>query len=837
MPKTDAVSAVTGDLFDEGWSRVRGSMQGLTGEPKRLQMARAARGHRAAVFKAIRSGGCHTRAELVRQLDYLTTKSSYIVDSRGVLDGKETLTGKEIEAVADRYVRRWSDGFHPKLGQTTHMLMSFPIGTKGEDVRDIASGVCERFFSNDEDGRHFDYLIAVHEDRDHPHAHVVLNRKSQEGEFFYLGRDHHFNYDDFRIAMVEAAETVGVRLEATRRVHRGVIDYPPRTREVYAAREEGRVALGRERFGGDLTAAQTAVKAAAKEYTRLSASEMDERLKEPLVRAGKLLAQGERLEPTGGVYEPTVEERRADELKPVLDRFGAATVAERPALQKELAALLLAQADRNPHAPPPALPGDRVPEKRAEAPQEVPAAGLGQRMRSWIDRVRGVEQPTPEDKVSEPAPQASPAAERLRLLREEPSDDGVYSVSNIVADRTDLLRDLATRARIETALRGTGVPPDTVIARIEAGADNAALEILWRNEDRQAIAAHNGFELARPDHAEHIAASLDRMRVELGEALAEAGILRTDGVVRRDYEMHFDADSLEDRCAEIREGLRKQGLDDSRIAERTDEIEAEAYLQIEAEQKAWFGTRTDFPHTSDAVYRENAAGDLVIVDSELADELIETADRMLRLPGAPGDIPGAVSTALRSMYQGRRGETDMPEHLMRGLANTFETVCVLRAEQQAHEAEVQAQWEAETAREAQRREAERLAAERSAIAARARAEGYPEIFRRVAYEKMDSTDRMGIEKPSVEPFRREVDAVLGKTGVAAVRQGGVSAFAGILENREDQLYATYAYMQSDPEHAVANGEAMDRIVTEIVVIEAKAQKLATGVVERRGLTH
>ena len=93
--------------------------------------------------------------------------------------------------------------------------MSFPIGTRGEDVRDIATDVAERFFQSDEG--HFEYIIAVHEDRDHPHAHLVLNRRSQEGEFFYLARNHRFNYDDFRLAMVEEAETYGVRLEATRR--------------------------------------------------------------------------------------------------------------------------------------------------------------------------------------------------------------------------------------------------------------------------------------------------------------------------------------------------------------------------------------------------------------------------------------------------------------------------------------------------------------------------------------------------------------------------------------------------------------------------------------------
>jgi hypothetical protein len=87
MARNDAVQSVTGEIFREGWSRVRGSMQGL--HAKKPQMIRAAKGHRAAVFKAIKSGGTHTKAELSNQLEYLTTKSSHIVDSRGVLDGED----------------------------------------------------------------------------------------------------------------------------------------------------------------------------------------------------------------------------------------------------------------------------------------------------------------------------------------------------------------------------------------------------------------------------------------------------------------------------------------------------------------------------------------------------------------------------------------------------------------------------------------------------------------------------------------------------------------------------------------------------------------------------
>ena len=184
MRLNDAVDAVTGEVFRDGWSRIRGSMQGLH-VAKQSQLVRAAAGHRPAVFKAIRGGGTHTKSQLMNQLEYLTTKSTHIVDSSGFLDGKAKLEAKDIKDLTERFAKRWDAGFKPKLGQTTHMLMSYPVGTRGEDVRDISESVAKRFFQTDEG--HFDYIIAVHEDRDHPHAHLVLNRRSQEGEFFFLG--------------------------------------------------------------------------------------------------------------------------------------------------------------------------------------------------------------------------------------------------------------------------------------------------------------------------------------------------------------------------------------------------------------------------------------------------------------------------------------------------------------------------------------------------------------------------------------------------------------------------------------------------------------------------
>ncbi|WP_430450366.1 relaxase/mobilization nuclease domain-containing protein [Rhodophyticola sp.] len=184
MRLNDAVDAVTGEVFRDGWSRIRGSMQGLH-VAKQTQLVRAAAGHRPAVFKAIRSGGTHAKSQLANQLEYLTTKSTHIVDSSGFLDGKAKLEAGEIKDLTARFAKRWDAGFKPKLGQTTHLLMSFPMGTRGEDVRDIATDVAERFFQTDEG--HFDYIIAVHEDRDHLHAHLVLNRRSQEGSSSFWG--------------------------------------------------------------------------------------------------------------------------------------------------------------------------------------------------------------------------------------------------------------------------------------------------------------------------------------------------------------------------------------------------------------------------------------------------------------------------------------------------------------------------------------------------------------------------------------------------------------------------------------------------------------------------
>ena len=497
MRLNDAVHDVTGEIFRDGWSRIRGSMQGLQAG-RQKQLVRAAAGHRAAVFKAIRGGGTHTKSQLRNQLDYLTTKSSHIVDSSGFLDGKTRLEAREIRDLTDRFSKRWSAGFKPKLGQTTHMLMSYPIGTRGEDVRDITANVAERFFQSDEG--HFDYIIAVHEDRDHPHAHIVLNRRSQEGEFFFLGRDHRFNYDDFRLAMVEEAEKFGVRLEATRRLDRGVGHYPPRTREVYAAKVEGRVAEPRPRVGADLDRALAEIANTRIIYHSLAAEasrENREDIADALFRAGALLAKGGKLNLEGGVYmaeEQSFEDLRtryAEQVERVQSMIAEKPEAERPRLEKSL------------------------------------------------------------NEIQSRLAHMQPLGLRSVTLTEKPSDGGVYSETNIDRDQLERLRDPDVRAQVDTALRGTGISSSVVVARMETGAQNAALERQWIADDLARVAEKDGLNLERRADLETAREALNRAHVQLGIALERHQVLRQDGVIDEAREVPLDL--REERFVDERE--------------------------------------------------------------------------------------------------------------------------------------------------------------------------------------------------------------------------------------------------------------------------------------------
>jgi type IV secretion system T-DNA border endonuclease VirD2 len=614
--------------------------------------------------------------------------------------------------------------------------MSFPIGTRGEDVRDIAADVAERFFQTDEG--HFDYIIAVHEDRDHPHAHLVLNRRSQEGEFFYLARGHRFNYDDFRLAMVEEAETYGVRLESTRRIDRGEVHYPPKTREVYAAKEEGRVPQERERVGKDLTRTLAEIANTKIVFHSLAAeatSENREDIAEVLFRAGEVLAQGGQIEKRGDVYmaeNETFEDLRsryAEKVANITDLIAAKPDAERPALEKTLNTI---QA--------------RV--------QHMQPLGL-----------------------------------RSNSLSEVPSEGGVYSEANIQESQLERLSEPRVRARVDAALRGTGISTSEVVARMETGAQNAALEHQWIADDLSKVAIAKDLNLERRADLEQARDILNDVHVQLGTMLEREGVLRRDGVIEaaREVQAHVTDELIEVAANDVRMETRIE----ARI-EDLDEavIESRAVERLADEQRDYLRDHPELIARPTDVIRMSEEGRAAIVDQAAAERII-TEVEAAKL-GAHSRTPISVSVArdLQARYP------DMPEQMAEGLGDTYARVY-----------------------EARGAEREVRLTEREAVQIKT-----PELSRVLAHERAGDLASPFESETDRRAFRTEMAQVLDTAQLDRLKDGDSGALENVLEDRLDRLYVAKVYLQSDA--ATANSDALRQVVDELADVEVERHRAA-----------
>ncbi len=758
MRLNDAVHAVTGEVFRDGWSRVRGSMQGLH-VAKQTQLTRAAAGHRPAVFKAIRGGGTHTKSQLANQLDYLTTKSTHIVDSSGFLDGKAKLEAGDIKDLTERFAKRWDAGFKPKLGQTTHMLMSFPIGTRGEDVRDIATDVAERFFQTD--AGHFDYIIAVHEDRDHPHAHLVLNRRSQEGEFFFLGRNHRFNYDDFRLAMVEEAEKYGVRLEATRRVDRGVVHYPARTSEVYAAKEEGRAPRERERVGQDLTRTLAEIANTRTVYHSLAAEasrEAREDIAAALFRAGEVLAHGGQMDRTGDVYmaeDQSFEDLRslyAEKLARVQGMIAEKSDAERPVLEKRLIEI-------------------------QTQVQHMQPLGL-----------------------------------RSSTLSETPSEGGIYSEANIDASQRERLAEPDLRSRIDAALHGTGISTSEVVARIETGASNAALEHQWIANDLSKVAEARDLNLERRADLEQARDILNDVHVALGTLLERENVLRRDGVMEAEpvsEQFHYHEGAVRAMEGTIRQEMRAEGLTAQQIEDRDREVVSRAERRIETEQRAYLEAHPDLlARPGDVIDRSEPYRE-TITDAARASEITREVDRIMEGRDVRTPVADAVTDDLRARYP------DMPSHLARGLGATYAAVVEIRDTEAINQ--VRRENEMRDGLGSGTRDALLVASGETAPQSARTDRLADEIARVLDHERAGELSAPFETEAERDAFRDEIARVLDVRQLDRLTSGDADALDKVLEDRLDRLYVAKVYLQSDA--ATANTEALRQVVDDLADTE------------------
>ena len=132
-----------------------------------------------------------------------------------------------------------------------------------------------------------------------------------------------------------------------------------------------------------------------------------------------------------------------------------------------------------------------------------------------------------------------PLGLRSVTLTEKPSDGGVYSEANIDREQLERLQEPVVRAQVDTALRGTGISSSVVIARMETGAQNAALERQWIADDLRRVAETDGLNLERRSDLEIAREALNRAHVQLGITLERNEVLREDGVIEERQEELF----------------------------------------------------------------------------------------------------------------------------------------------------------------------------------------------------------------------------------------------------------------------------------------------------------
>ena len=260
-----------------------------------------------------------------------------------------------------------------------------------------------------------------------------------------------------------------------------------------------------------------------------------------------------------------------------------------------------------------------------------------------------------------------PLGVRSSTLTEKPSDTGVYSEANINKELVAKMKEPETRAQIETALRGTGISSSAVIARVENGVGNAALERQWIADDLDKIAKADGLNLERKEDLEVAAAKLDQVHVQLGSTLERAEVLRQDGVVEteREISFHYDENYVDTEARSARQALRGEGLTEAQIADHAVRIEDGIYDRVEREQNDYIEAHPEILASPRDVVEFDDGGQGRIVNQDRADQIDKEIEGIMERSDGRLSLSAAVAADFKARYP------DMPDHLANGLGDSY----------------------------------------------------------------------------------------------------------------------------------------------------------------------
>ena len=158
------------------------------------------------------NGSGHVAANFayISRLGYGDDKELELVTS----EGKELNTWHEMKELADQW-QAWemNDEARRKGSTSLSMVLSMPAGTDASKVLQAAKAFAQ---SEMADRR---WVMALHNDKDHPHVHLTVARRDLDGLRFHPGNEDLFRY---RQAFAEKLRDVGIEANATPRKARGV---------------------------------------------------------------------------------------------------------------------------------------------------------------------------------------------------------------------------------------------------------------------------------------------------------------------------------------------------------------------------------------------------------------------------------------------------------------------------------------------------------------------------------------------------------------------------------------------------------------------------------------
>lgn len=196
--------------------RARKHRQGSQAMPKQRRLGVAARVLRVArrkpeVMVKI-TGSARGSKGIKEHLAYITRNGKLMAERE---NGERIAGSRNVRSLADDW---WSDDHKGRGGRrrdTVNLILSMPVGTDRGAVADAA-----RAFARSEFAGRFDYLMAVHQDTEHPHVHLTVKTHGLQGQYLDPRKG---DLQAWRELFAAALRRRGVKAEATPRRARGVV--------------------------------------------------------------------------------------------------------------------------------------------------------------------------------------------------------------------------------------------------------------------------------------------------------------------------------------------------------------------------------------------------------------------------------------------------------------------------------------------------------------------------------------------------------------------------------------------------------------------------------------